>query len=118
MRIANSYITDHPKRSLPGTAASPADQAGQHQRTQHARDSYARNAATAQVIDAEYVDLYSANTVALQQEPMNLNAILEPVSAPQTQASETRQKTNSSIGQYQMAPVDTPLPGTYLNIFA
>ncbi|MDX2479832.1 MAG: hypothetical protein QNK24_05800 [Desulfuromusa sp.] len=97
---------------------SSADQTGKQQRIQQARDSYSKNAASAQVIDAEYVDLYNPDTMDLQQERQDLHLTLEPDMAFPGQAPETGQKFNSSVSKYQMTPIDAPPPGTYLNIFA
>ncbi|MEA3363263.1 MAG: hypothetical protein U9Q61_08370 [Thermodesulfobacteriota bacterium] len=118
MRIINSYIPEQPKLSTPGARVSSADQAGTRQRIQQAKDSYSKNAASAQVIDAEYVDLYNPDTVALQQECQDLNLTLEPETALPPKESETDPNINSIINKYQMAPLDIPHPGTYLNIFA
>ena len=118
MRITNSYILDQPKLPGSNSGASSADQAGKQQRIQQARDSYNKNAASAQVIEAEYVDLYSPDTKALQQENQDLDLTLEPKMVSQTQEPETNQNINSIVNKYQMKPVDVPHPGTYLNIFA
>jgi hypothetical protein len=118
MRITNTYILDQPK--LPGSnpRESSADQAGKQQRIQQARDSYSKNGLSAQVIDAEYVDLYNPDTMALQQERQDLHLTLEPDMASSIQRPETGQKINSIVSKYQMTPIDAPPPGTYLNIFA
>nr|MDA3902963.1 hypothetical protein [Desulfuromusa sp.] len=118
MRITNTYILDQPK--LPGSnpRESSADQAGKQQRIQQARDSYTKNSATAQIIDAEYVDTYNPDAIALPQEHQTLHLTLEPVMDSSRQEPETGQKINSIVSKYQMTPIDTPPPGTYLNIFA
>jgi len=117
MRIDNSYISDQPK--LPATpGASSVNQAAKQQTIQQAKDSYSKGAASAQVIDAEYVDLYSSDTQPFQQDKQDLLLALEPEFTSPPQPVETGQKNNSIVSKYQMAPVDTPPPGTYLNIFA
>ena len=118
MRINNSYISDQPKLSLPSSGISPADQVGKQQRIQQAKDSYGKNAASAQVIDAEYVDFYSPDNIVLQRERQDLNLTLEPEIVSPMQKPETDRNSNSVVSKYNMAPVDVPPPGTYLNIFA
>jgi len=118
MRIINSYIPDQSKLSTPGARVSSADQAGAQQRIQQAKDSYSKNAASAQVIDAEYVDLYNPDAMTLQQDYQDSNLTLEPKTAPSLQKTETGQNINSIVNRYKMAPLDIPHPGTYLNIFA
>ncbi|MDX2494773.1 MAG: hypothetical protein QNK27_07405 [Desulfuromusa sp.] len=118
MHIINSYISEQPKLSAPGTRVSPADQAETRQRIQQAKDSYSKNTASAQVIDAEYVDLYNPDAITLQQECQDLNLTLEPEMASPLQEPEIDQNIHSIINKYQMAPLDIPHPGTYLNVFA
>ena len=118
MRIANSYILNQPKLSTPDFSTSSADQASKQQRIQQAGDSYRKNAASAQVIDAEYVELYSPDTKALPQERQDLYLTLEPERVSPLQEPETNQNINSIFSKYQMKPVDVPHPGTYINIFA
>ncbi len=118
MRISNSYITDQPRPSTQGAVVSTADQAGKQQRIQQARDSYNKNSASAQVIDAEYVDLYGPDNKVLQQVPQDLHLTLEPEMVSQPQEPETDHGISSIVNKYQVNPVDVPHPGTYLNIFA
>ena len=118
MRVSNSYILDQPRLSTPGSCASSVDQTGKQQKIQQAKDCYNKNAASAQVIDAEYVDLYSPDNKALQQEHQDLHLTLEPEVVFQPQEPETDRSINSIVNKYQMKPVDVPNPGTYLNIFA
>ena len=118
MLINNSNISDQPRLSVPGSCTSSAGQAGKQQRIQQARDCYNKNAASAQVIDAEYVDLYSPDTKILQQQHQDLHLTLEPEIASHMQEPATDQNINSIVNKYQTKPVDVPHPGTYLNIFA
>lgn len=118
MRISNSYISDQPRLSTPGSGTSSVDQAGKQQRIQQARDGYNKNAASAQVIEAEYVDSYSPDNKIVDQKPQDFPLTLEPEIVSLTQEPETDQKLNSNINKYQTKPVDVPHPGTYLNIFA
>jgi len=117
MRINNSYISDQPK--LPATpGASSVNQAAKQQTIQQAKDSYDKNAASSQVIEAEYVDLYSPASSNLQHEKQDLLRTLEAEVGSSSQPVETAQNNNSMVSKYQMVPIDTPSPGTYLNIFA
>jgi len=118
MRITNSYIIDQPKLPGSNSSAPSANQVGEQQRIKQARDSYSQNSTYAQVIDAEYVDFYTHDTKALKQERQNLHLTLEAGEITPGQGAETEQKINSSISQYQLPPVEVPLPGTCLNIFA
>lgn len=85
---------------------------------QQAKDSYSQNAASAQIIDAEYVDLYSPESKTFQQESQKLQQTLEPEGSPTQQEYTPVKKNNSSFSRYQITSVDTPPAGTYLNIFA
>ncbi|MEA3544962.1 MAG: hypothetical protein U9R69_07050 [Thermodesulfobacteriota bacterium] len=118
MRITNSYIIDQSRLASSNSSVSSADQAGKQQRIQQAKDSYNKNASSAQVIDAEYVDVYHPAPQTLQQERQELNLTLEPETGSLKQKNETDQNINSSVGKYKKAPVDVPRPGTYLNTFA
>ena len=118
MRISDSYISDQPRLSTPGSCTSSAGQAGKQQRIQQARDCYNKNAASAQVIEAEYVDLYSPDNKALQKEHQDFHLTLEPEEVSQPQEPKTDRSINSIVNKYQTKPVDVPHPGTYLNIFA
>jgi hypothetical protein len=118
MRINNAYILNQPKISATGGEMSSANRAEKQQRIQQAKDSYSKNAASAQIIDAEYVELYSPENKIFQQENQKLHQTLEPGASSTQQEYAPVKKDNSSFSRYQMTPVDTPLPGTYLNIFA
>jgi len=118
MRVTNSYIIDQSRLLAPNSSVSSADQAGKQQRIQQARDSYNKNAASAQVIEAEYVDVYHPAPQTLQQERQELNLTLEPEIGSPKQKTETDLINNSIVGKYIKAPVDVPRPGTYVNIFA
>lgn len=117
MQIGNSYIIDQARLSAPGAETSPANQAGKQQRIQQVKDSYGKNAASAQVIDAEYVDTYSPDNITLQRERQDLNLTLEPEQTSPKQQPVDR-NSNSVASKYDMPPIDTPPPGTYLNVFA
>lgn len=117
MRIAHSYISDQPKQSATSGGVTSTDQARKQQRIQQAKDSYDRNAASAQVIEAEYVDLYRPDRKDLQQTPQPPQLTLEPEVVSRTQGSEAGPNINSILNKYQTKPVDVPHPGTYLNIF-
>ncbi len=117
MQIGNSYIIDQSKLSISGAKTSPLNQVGKQQRIQQAKDSYDKNAASAQVIDAEYVDMYSPDSITLQRERQDLNLTLEPERISPKQ-KPVNLNSNSVTSKYDMPSVDTPPPGTYLNIFA
>lgn len=117
MRINNTYIFDQPKLPATHAEASSANPAVKQQRVQQAKDSYSKNAASAEIIDAEYVDLYSSETKPFQQEKLTLYQTLESEAAS-SQRKSTIGNNNSVFSRYQMGPADTPPPGTYLNIFA
>ncbi|MFK5926170.1 MAG: hypothetical protein QM483_06030 [Desulfuromusa sp.] len=118
MRINNSYILDQPKLPATNSGLSSVNQAGKQQRIQQAKDSYGKAAASSEIIDAEYVDSYSPDSNVSRLENQNINLALDPEGDPHSQKFETGQKISSPFSKYQMAPVDTPPPGTYLNIFA
>ena len=115
MRIDNSYILDQPK--LP--ASNPTvNQTGRQLRSHQAEDSYNKNSAAAQVIDAEYVDVYSPDSKILHKKRQDIHTPLRPEIIIPTQKLTMSQKTNPIASKYETTPVDVPTPGTYLNIFA
>jgi len=118
MRINNTYIFDQPKLPASRAGGPSANPAVKQQRVQQAKDSYSKNAASAEIIDAEYVDLYSSETKTFQHEKLTLHQTLESNTAALQQDSAIVKNNNSVFNRYQMVPIDTPPPGTYLNIFA
>ena len=118
MRIDNSYISEQPKLTATNSASFSANQAPSQQKIKQAKDSYTQNATSAQVIDAEYVDLYNQETRVFKQENQSQHLTLETDATSPQQKFESGQDMNSVLSRYQMAPIDTPPPGTYLNIFA
>ena len=117
MHINNTYIFDQPKLPATHVGGSSANPAAKQQRVQQAQDSYSKNAASAEIIDAEYVDLYSSEAKTFQQEKLALHQTLDSGAAPSQQKSAISHNS-SAFNRYQIGPADTPLPGTYLNIFA
>ncbi len=87
----------------------------QTQKQSRATDSYSRNARSAQVIDAEYVDLYSAPkpTTASSSESITLTDISLSEQST-TESASTGQKLNG----YLKEPVNAPLPGSLINYYA
>jgi len=84
-------------------------------------DTYNRNAQSASVIDAEYVDTYQDTAAAASpQRVNNTQPQLDLDQSRQQHASGVASQTqrNSQIGRYQALAADTPMPGTYLNVFA
>lgn len=118
MRIDTSSISEQPKLSAIHAATSSVNRAESPQRIKLAQDSYTKNAASAQIIDAEYVESYTPDTIALQQKHQTLHLTQEPVMTASKEKPETNQQINSVISKYLMTPIDAPPPGTYLNIFA
>ncbi len=111
MQIAGSHTFDQTK--LVSLESNPtAGRAGRQQRIRQANDSYSKNAASAQVIDAEYVDLYHPEKIHQQAIPSLEQFIaVEATPAEQLFAHPTSSK-------YPMQDPDTPPPGTYINYFA
>jgi hypothetical protein len=116
MQIGGSY--NYNRSQLVALESNPAttDQAGQRQRLRQANDCYSKNAASAPVIDAEYVDLYTPDSLAPQQ-PQRAEVIFEtpesPVEKPAIQVLE-----QPATEKYLLQTPDTPPPGTYVNYFA
>ena len=105
--------------STPRTWTEPVNNGEKQQRRiRQAEDSYSRNAADAQVIDAEYVELYSPGKNSLQGERQTLDLALEPQTKDKALAQKAYPAISSPVNRYQLMPLDTPPPGTYLNIFA
>ena len=115
MRINNSYILEQPKLTPSNSAANQAER---QRRSQQAEDSYNKSSAAAQVIDAEYVDLYSPDTKTLQQEQQDIPTSLKPEMIIPAQKLTMNRSSNSIVSRYETTSVDVPTPGTYLNIFA
>ena len=90
----------------------------QQRKIRQAEDSYSRNAADAQVIDAEYVERYTTGKNSLQHERQTLDLALEPQTGDKALAQKTYPGSNSPGNRYQLMALDTPPPGTYLNVFA
>jgi len=115
MQIGGSY--NYNRSQLVALESNPATSGctGKQQRLRQANDCYTKNAASAQVIDAEYVDLYSAKNRTPQQ-PQNLDSRLK------TEAPETKLVPQlleqSTATNYPQQPSETPPPGTYVNYFA
>ncbi|WP_321391224.1 hypothetical protein [uncultured Desulfuromusa sp.] len=115
MRINPTYILDPLKLPVSKATESSANQIEKRQRVQQANDSYHKNSASSQIIDAEYVDLYNAASSTVHKQNQGFNVILD--ADDENQNSRVRHN-DSSFDKYQMTSVDTPPPGTYLNIFA
>ncbi len=115
MQIGGSY--NYNRSQLVALESNPAttDQTGRQQRLRRANDSYSKNAASAQVIDAEYVDLYTPDSLAPQQT-QSPGIILEPESSIEKPAMQVLEQPATE--KYQLQTPDTPPPGTYVNYFA
>ncbi|MCW8859195.1 MAG: hypothetical protein OQK50_00630 [Deltaproteobacteria bacterium] len=112
MRIAGNSSA-----SVPSTATLN-NRKVQQQQVLQARDSYTRNAAFAQVIDAEYVEFYTPGKTAFTQERQKLDLSLAPEPAEIGNSAKNPSLSNTRSNRYQTPSLDTPPPGTYLNVFA
>ncbi len=116
MQIGGSYTYN--RSQLVALESNPAttDQTGKQQRLRQANDSYSKNAASAQVIDAEYVDLYTPDNLAPQQT-QNPGVLVEATGIPEEKpAMQVLEQPTTE--KYQLQTPDTPPPGTYINYFA
>jgi len=114
MQIAGSHLFDQTRLVSLESNSAAENRVGKQQRLRQANDSYNKNAASAQVIDAEYVDLYtSENVVPLQQKA---NITFEPEAT--SSALEQQLSESPVTSRYQLQEPDTPPPGTYINYFA
>ena len=115
MQIGGSY--NYNRSQLVALESNPATTggAGKQQRLRQANDCYTKNAASAQVIDAEYVDLYAAKNQTSQQ-PQNLDSGLK-TEAPETKPVPQLLEQSTDTNYPQQSP-ETPPPGTYINYFA
>ena len=115
MQIGSSHVYN--RSQLVALESNPvtADQTGRQQRLRQANDSYSKNAASAQVIDAEYVDLYTPDSPTPQQmqSPGVIFEVESPEEKPAMQVLE-----QPTTEKYQLQHPDTPPPGTYINYFA
>ena len=114
MQIAGSHIFDQTRLVSLESNSAAENRVGKQQRLRQANDSYNKNAASAQVIDAEYVDLYTPEKIVPQQQ--NTDITLEPESTSSVSAQQLSEPPVAS--RYQLQDSDTPPPGTYINYFA
>ena len=115
MQITGSPILNRSQLVALEATPATADRAGKQQRLRQANDSYTKNAASAQVIDAEYVDLYSTEKKAPQQT-QDIDVMLAANTPEEKPATQVVQHPASR--KYQLQDPDTPPPGTYINYFA
>ncbi len=115
MQIGGSF--NYNRSQLVALESNPAtaDRTGKQQRLRQANDSYTKNAASAQVIDAEYVDLYASKNQT-PPKPQNLDRLLKTV--PSETKPDQQLMKQSSAAKYPQQPRETPPPGTYINYFA
>ena len=109
MRIASQPIAiPHGDPSVRPATSSVTVQSGANR----AVDSYTRQARSATVIEAEYVDdvLYSVPTSHVAIE----TAFVSHAGADSSSSSTD----NRLLSGYHRQPATTPLPGTYLDVFA
>lgn len=116
MNLINSYIIEQPKLATPNTGTALVSSTDRQQKNQQAQDSYRKNAANAEIIDAEYID-YRPNNKSLSK-----NQQAPPIELAKTDAvqpkQENSQPVHTAINKYNETPIDSPLPGTYINTFA
>lgn len=112
MRISAVYTTQRFQTESVTSGGQRQEQIRQ------AKDSYNRNAADKQVIDAEYVELYTPEKSILQRERHRLDLTLESQPKEKNLPLKSYPVINSPASKYQQVPLDTPAPGTYLNVFA
>ena len=114
MHIAGSHIFEQTRLVSLESNSVTENRVGKQQRLQQANDSYDKNAASAQVIDAEYIDLYTPENIIPQQQ--NPDITFEPEAASSVLAQQLSESPVAS--RYQLQDPDTPPPGTYINYFA
>jgi len=114
MQIAGSHIFDQTRLVSLESNSAAENRVGKQQRLRQANDSYNKNAASAQVIDAEYVDLYTPESVVPQQQ--NVDITFKPEASSSVSAQQLSEFPVAS--RYQLQDPDTPPPGTYINYFA
>ncbi len=116
MQIGGSYTYN--RSQLVALESNPAttDQAGKQQRLRQANSSYSKNAASATVIDAEYVDLYTPDSLTAQQT-QSPGVIFEATESPEEKPA-IQVLEQPTTEKYQLQTPDMPPPGTYINYFA
>ncbi len=112
MQIAGSHSFDRTRLVSLESNPATADRAEKQQRIRKANDSYSKSAAAAQVIDAEYVDMYSSER-SVQQKQQSVDVVFESEATPARQLLDQPAASN-----YPLQNPDTPPPGTYINYFA
>ncbi len=107
-RLNSPFVSEIQLNNHEQTARQPLNQG-------RATDSYSRNARSAQVIDAEYVDIYSAPKPAATSSSQS---VAEPDSPSLEQSTIESAPTDQRLNGYLKAPVNTPLPGSLINYYA
>jgi hypothetical protein len=94
----------------PGTA-----QLSTQKRLSQAADSYTRNTGMAQIIEAEFVEAYTARTKTVTKPAIASATASETLSLKTETTSES---TRLAFGSYNQPVNDGPLPGCILNLYA
>jgi len=96
------------------TALTVPKETCRQQRQAQSADCYKQNASSAQIIDAEFVDPYEPAT----KNPYKAdNKPILFIAAESTNA-ESAGSLKTLKNKFQQAPISTPPPGTYVNIYA
>jgi hypothetical protein len=113
VQIENSYGLNIGLNIDIATASIPVqnDYQPTPQRLNQAADSYSRSSRTAQILEAEYVDNYPAQTATQIKATSSSNPVILNTETPQKPSSQT-------LAYYNQPVNDGPLPGSLLNIFA
>ncbi len=115
MRISSANI---PVQTVKPSSSANAQKAVERidRRQGRAADSYAKNAQPP-VIDAEYVEIYSPASRGTGRERTNLDLTLEPETS--LNAAMTNAPQSPKLSKYQQQSTEpTPLPGSFIDIFA
>ncbi|MBB1094540.1 hypothetical protein HUU61_25060 [Rhodopseudomonas palustris] len=82
-------------------------------------DSYSPSTASGTIIDAEYVEIFSISKIALPATPGGISSDFGPDQVNQSSdGQQQRLARHNPVNRYIEMAADTPIPGTYLNIFA
>ncbi len=114
MRIHSANIPVQTEKSAvlisPQTAGRTIDR-----RQAQVADSYARNAQP-QIIDAEFVELYSPSSAVLNNERSDLDLTVEPEAPIKASAAVS---ITPNLNKYQqLSAAKSPRPGSFIDIFA
>lgn len=117
MRI--DHLTNIDLISLQTQQAQLLPQSVKQRQNAAALDSYTRSTESATIIDAEYIEIFSASKIPLPSRPSSILIDFDTNEVNQYSGrQQQRISKNNPVSRYQEMAVEAPMQGKYLNIFA